>query len=259
MKSIFCGDKATSEPTRKCGLYYNVKRIFSKNASETPAFTAKNGAFGDCHKSAVEKNGLKKARKTRPTANFEQEDYCPILGEPERMSDADMQAPVFMQAPMSMQAQVDTQAQVGTEAPSDMEALLDMQKSTDTEAPTDMDALMNTDALTDMDAPSGDVVITPDASRIMEECTGLISEFESYMSRFSTDEGKDTAELIQSRLTELLIRNGAQLIMDDKEFDILRHTAVSAQTVKNGALIKEFIRPGIRLGNKVYIRAQVKV
>jgi len=98
-----------------------------------------------------------------------------------------------------------------------------------------------------------------DVPKIMEECSELITEFESYKSRFETEEGKTMAETIQNRLTELLTKYGAQLIIGDKEFDVLRHTAVPAQYVDDGTPIREFIRPGIIMGKKVLIRAQVNV
>lgn len=95
--------------------------------------------------------------------------------------------------------------------------------------------------------------------KLIEECTDLISEFESYKNRFETEEGKMMTDIVQERLFEILVKSGAQLITDETSFDIIRHIAVPAQMVENGTPVLETIRPGIALGNKVLIRAQVRI
>jgi hypothetical protein len=95
--------------------------------------------------------------------------------------------------------------------------------------------------------------------KLIEECTDLISEFESYKTRFETEEGKMMTDIAQERLFEILAKSGAQLITDETSFDIIRHIAIPAKVVENGTPVLETIRPGIALGSKVLIRAQVRI
>lgn len=173
----------------------------------------------------------KNPEKVEPTVNFEQESFSPISSEIPYQSALEERI---------LQDEIDRIRQSADEC-----AVEDVQD--ETPEPSEVETLHVQPVLENV------------VPKIMEECSDLISEFEAYKPRFTTDEGIIMAETIQDRLTELLTKYGAQLIDNDTQFDILRHTAVPAQIVENGTPIQEFIRPGIVMRNKVLVRAQVRV
>lgn len=94
---------------------------------------------------------------------------------------------------------------------------------------------------------------------LMEECAALIAEFEQYHPRMQTDEGRMMVEMIGQRLREAMLLSGAQSIDSDRTFNILRHTPVPMHYVTNDTPLEEMIEMGIAVGNRVFVKAKVKV
>jgi molecular chaperone GrpE (heat shock protein) len=96
-------------------------------------------------------------------------------------------------------------------------------------------------------------------AKLAEECTDLMNEFDGYVERLETVEGKMMAEMVVKRMQELLERAGLERIDDESEFSVLRHTPVPMQIVQEGTPIVETRFPGLALGNRVYRKATVKI
>jgi len=94
---------------------------------------------------------------------------------------------------------------------------------------------------------------------LVEECAGLMMEFEGYTDRLETEEGKMIAQLVVQRLQEALERSGLARISDEESFSILRHTPVPMRPVAEGAPIAEILAFGLAIENRVFRKAKVKV
>lgn len=94
---------------------------------------------------------------------------------------------------------------------------------------------------------------------LMEQCAALIAEFETLYPRMQTDEGRMMVEMTGQRLREAMLLSGAQSIDSDHTFNILRHTPVPMHYVTNDTPLAEIIEMGIAVGNRVFVKAKVKV
>lgn len=96
--------------------------------------------------------------------------------------------------------------------------------------------------------------------RLLSDCADIIKELDSYNAKVSGEEAKAITETIPHHLIEA-IANGSVETIDDNitEFNILLHTPMPVRPVAKGTPIKEYLRPGIKIGNKVLIKAIVKV
>lgn len=94
---------------------------------------------------------------------------------------------------------------------------------------------------------------------LLENLSGVIRELDGYQSRLETEEAKSITDITSLHLIEAMENGDIEVISNDKEFNILLHTPVPSKKVENGTPIIETIRPGLKLGNKVIVRAQVKV
>ncbi len=96
--------------------------------------------------------------------------------------------------------------------------------------------------------------------KLTEECLDLMNEFEGYIARLETDEGKMMAEMLVKRFQEMLERSGLQRIDDKNEpFSVLRHIPVPMEPVSEGTLLEKIICSGLALENRVFRKAKVKV
>ncbi len=96
--------------------------------------------------------------------------------------------------------------------------------------------------------------------KLAEECVDAMDEFDGYIERLESDEGKMIAEMIVKRLQELLERSGLQRIDDVNEpFSVLRHIPVPMEPVSEGASLDEIIQAGLALENRTLLKAKVKV
>lgn len=96
--------------------------------------------------------------------------------------------------------------------------------------------------------------------KVVEECVDVMDEFESYIERVETDEGKMIAEIVVKRLQELLERSGLHSINDTNEpFSILRHVPSPMSSVPEGIRIQKIIRLGLAIENRVFRRAIVEI
>ena len=67
------------------------------------------------------------------------------------------------------------------------------------------------------------------------------------------------AEYVTAQLEEILDRNGVIPIEEETRYDVRRHQVVPMQLVPDGVEIIQTIKPGWRLGNRIFRRACVKV
>lgn len=90
--------------------------------------------------------------------------------------------------------------------------------------------------------------------KMAESLCSLINEIEHDFSELSSSE---LVDMVKERIRQCFVLSGADLIIDDKEFDIIRHTPVPAAMINKGTTIESFIEPGIIVENKVLRRAKV--
>lgn len=90
---------------------------------------------------------------------------------------------------------------------------------------------------------------------IVESLTSLMQEIEDVEDLPS----QEVADLVKSRIQEGLLLSGAELIAEDKEFDVLRHQPIPAAMIKKGEPIDSIIEPGILIENKVVRKAKVTI
>lgn len=98
-----------------------------------------------------------------------------------------------------------------------------------------------------------------DYELLLENLSNLIRELDSYQLRLETEEAKNIIDIASLHLIEAMEDGAIEIINNDTVFNILHHTAIPSQNVLNGTPIKETIRPGLKLGNKVLVRAQVRI
>ena len=98
-----------------------------------------------------------------------------------------------------------------------------------------------------------------DYESLLENLSGLIRELDGYQQRLETDEAKNIIDIASLHLIEAMEDGAIDVINNDKEFNIMYHTAIPSQNVLNGTPIKETVRPGLKIGNRVLVRAQVRV
>lgn len=97
-------------------------------------------------------------------------------------------------------------------------------------------------------------------AKLAEECVDLMNEFEGYIDRLETAEGKMIVEMLEKRFQEILERSGLQRIDNENEpFSVLRHTPVPMEPVSEGIALSEIICPGLLLENRVLRKAKVKI
>ena len=90
---------------------------------------------------------------------------------------------------------------------------------------------------------------------LAEKCCDIISELDT----IQTEENADMSDLVKTRIKEALLCSGAEPISDETSFDILRHKAEGKSIVRKGTPISSTIEPGIAIGDKVMIKAKVKI
>lgn len=98
-----------------------------------------------------------------------------------------------------------------------------------------------------------------DYETLLGNLSSLIRELDSYQQRLETNEAKNIIDIASLHLIEAMEDGTIDVINNDKEFNILYHTAIPSQNVLNGTAIKETVRPGLKIGNKVLVRAMVRV
>ena len=90
---------------------------------------------------------------------------------------------------------------------------------------------------------------------LAEKCCDIISELDT----IQTEENADMSDMVKTRIKEALLCSGAEPISDESSFDILRHKAEGKSVVRKGTPISTTIEPGIAIGDKVMIKAIVKI
>ena len=90
---------------------------------------------------------------------------------------------------------------------------------------------------------------------LAEKCCDIISELDT----IQTGVNADMSDLVKTRIKEALLCSGAEPISDETSFDILRHKAEGKSIVRKGTPISATIEPGIAIGDKVMIKAIVKI
>lgn len=94
---------------------------------------------------------------------------------------------------------------------------------------------------------------------IGEDICEIIHEFDSYLLQTDSNDVKQTIEVMQYRLIEVLCKNGITPIDNDTSFNSLRHVSVPFAIIPEGTPIKEFKRIGLLFNNTVLLKAQVIV
>ena len=93
--------------------------------------------------------------------------------------------------------------------------------------------------------------------RLVEECIDIMNEFDRFIGRLESEEGKTMAGLVVQRLQESLERSGLTRISDEERFAILRHIPVPMVPVVEGVPLAETLVSGLAIENRVFRKAKV--
>lgn len=116
----------------------------------------------------------------------------------------------------------------------------------------DVDTFVNRDILPNVD-------VQDSYRQLLTDCADIIKELDALNRQASGEEAKVITETIPHHLIEAIANGAVEIIDNVPEFDILLHSPMPVRPVVKGTPIKEYLRPGIRVGNKVFIRAIVRV
>ncbi len=94
---------------------------------------------------------------------------------------------------------------------------------------------------------------------LLDRLAFIIRELDGYQQRLETEEAKSIIDITSLHLIEAMESGNVEEISNDTFFNILYHTPIPTMAVENGTPIIETIRPGLKIGNKVIVRAQVKI
>ena len=101
---------------------------------------------------------------------------------------------------------------------------------------------------------------------ICDECVELCNEildeefFDDKEKALSAQPGDKVWEFVRTKLIEKLKLSGVSVIKDEETLDWLRHKPIEViEMPEEGCSIEKTIYPGICLGEKVYLRAVVKL
>lgn len=96
---------------------------------------------------------------------------------------------------------------------------------------------------------------------LMQKCSEMIREIDVWAFRTESEETRDICSVIAKHLIEDMSTSSPRIILisNDKHFNSLLHDAVPSSIVDDGAAIAETLRPGIKLGDRVFVRAKVRL
>ena len=96
-------------------------------------------------------------------------------------------------------------------------------------------------------------------AKLAEECVELFAELDRYQADFDPPR-REVAEHVCGRLTEILARNGVDLIGEDGAFDRNLHEPdPPGITPKPATASVHVISPGFHIGRRILRRARVEI
>lgn len=98
-----------------------------------------------------------------------------------------------------------------------------------------------------------------DLVKLFGKCVSLIDKLEEMSQGFKSAKEQFLINMVQDELFNALLLSGGTIIDKDESFDIIRHKCVNKVDAKNGMVIEQTVKPGLKLGDRVYIRANVNV
>ena len=99
-----------------------------------------------------------------------------------------------------------------------------------------------------------------DADSLLQNICNAIDYFDDKEKALSAQPGDKVWEFVRTKLIEKLKLSGVSVIKDEETLDWLRHKPIEViEMPGEGCSIEKTIYPGICLGEKVYLRAVVKL
>lgn len=99
-----------------------------------------------------------------------------------------------------------------------------------------------------------------DADSLLQNICNAIDYFDDKEKALSAQPGDKVWEFVRTKLIEKLKLSGASVIKDEETLDWLRHKPIEViEMPEEGCAVEKTIYPGICLGEKVYLRAVVKL
>ena len=95
--------------------------------------------------------------------------------------------------------------------------------------------------------------------KLFKECTNALKELDRLSSGFKSEDSKILLELINENIRTALFLAGGTPIDNDSVFDSIKHVCPENMQAKDGTPILEIIQPGVSIGERVFIRAKVKL
>lgn len=95
---------------------------------------------------------------------------------------------------------------------------------------------------------------------LLENICLAMDFFDDKSDNFANQSGDKVYKFIRLKLIDRLLLSGASLIKDEESFDLLRHKPLDFQKLpEEGCCISQTLSPGVEYGNKVYLKAVVKL
>ncbi|UZJ40278.1 hypothetical protein OO006_07790 [Prosthecochloris sp. SCSIO W1101] len=95
-------------------------------------------------------------------------------------------------------------------------------------------------------------------TKLVEEFCTMQKEFDDYSDRYD-GESKEICEIASERIQEILVRNGLDSIDHADVFDIKLHKPVPFRQISHRTAVQKVIKPGLRLENRVFKKATVRL
>ena len=94
--------------------------------------------------------------------------------------------------------------------------------------------------------------------QIIFELPTLLEELNKLRSQTTDENVISTILFCESRIEEMMLACGCELINEESTFDNSRHVPHPFSFVQNGCIIEKTIKPGLSYNNKVLVKAIVK-
>lgn len=94
--------------------------------------------------------------------------------------------------------------------------------------------------------------------QLIFELPTLLEELNKLRSQTTDENVISTILFCESRIEEMMLACGCELINEESTFDNSRHVPHPFSFVQNGCIIEKTIKPGLSYNNKVLVKAIVK-
>ena len=95
--------------------------------------------------------------------------------------------------------------------------------------------------------------------KMFSECADLLKEIDRISPRFKSEDSKILIEMLNERLRTAMYLSGGEPIDKEQKFDPIRHVCHNNLLAEEGCQIVETIEAGVLIGERVFIKAKVRL